>query len=94
MKFDKSFDLNKWAQNLDGYSCADITNLCRDAAQAVFERQLDSIDPDEWANMNADDAKVIITDDDFQKAVSLRKSSVDPDSLKKYEEWRATKGAE
>lgn len=91
---DKSFDLNKWAQNLDGYSCADITNLCRDAAQAVFERQLDSIDPDEWANMNADDAKVIITDDDFQKAVSLRKSSVDPDSLKKYEEWRATKGAE
>lgn len=91
---ENKFNLTKWANDLDGYSCADITNLCRDAAQAVFERQIESIDPDEWANMNAEDAKVIITDEDFQKAVSLRKSSVDPDSLKKYEEWRTTKGAE
>ncbi|OHT03268.1 ATPase, AAA family protein [Tritrichomonas foetus] len=88
------FDIQKWAEKLDGYSCADITNLCRDAAQAVFERQLEEIDPDEWANMNADDAKVEIKDADFEKAVSLRKSSVDAASLKKYDEWRLSKGAE
>ena len=88
------FDMQKWAEKLDGYSCADITNLCRDAAQAVFERNLEEIDPDEWANMNAEDAKVIIHDEDFEKAVSLRKSSVDAKSLKRYEEWRLSKGAE
>lgn len=91
---DDQFDLQKWAEQLEGYSCADITNLCRDAAQAVFEKQIEQIDPDDWANMNPEDAKVIIHDDDFAKAVSLRKSSVDASSLKKYEEWRLTKGAE
>lgn len=91
---EEDIDLVAWAQKLEGYSCADIANLCRDAAQAVFEKKMDSLDPDEWITMPREQARVIITDADFERAAALRKSSVDPATLKKYEEWKATKGAE
>jgi katanin p60 ATPase-containing subunit A1 len=87
-------DLVAWANRLEGYSCADIANLCRDAAQAVLDKKMADIDPDDWVNMPRDQARIIIRDEDFERAVSLRKSSVDPGTLKKYEEWKATKGAE
>jgi katanin p60 ATPase-containing subunit A1 len=91
---DEDFDLEMWAQKLEGYSCADITNLCKDAAQAVFDKQMSMIDAQAWMNMSADQARVIIRDEDFAKALLLRKSSVDPATLKRYAEWKATKGAE
>jgi katanin p60 ATPase-containing subunit A1 len=52
------------------------------------------LDTQAWVNMPLEQARVIITDDDFAKAVALRKSSVDQKTLKKYDEWRTTKGAE
>lgn len=91
---DDSFELELFAQKLEGYSCADIANLCRDAAQAVFDRQTSNLDTQEWLNMPVDQARVIISNRDFLTALSKRKSSVDPATLKKYEEWRLTKGAE
>ena len=91
---DERFDLDAWAERLEGYSCADITNLCRDAAQMVFERQMKLIDTQQWINMPVDEAQVIVKDDDFAWAVSKRKSSVDLSQIKRYEEWRDQKGAE
>ncbi|KAH0787368.1 ATPase, AAA family protein [Histomonas meleagridis] len=91
---DEEFDLKMWAQRLNGYSCADITNLCRDAAQAVFDRKTSLLNTNQWVNLSVEEAKVIITDEDFERAVALRKSSVDKNTLKKYEEWKQTKGAE
>lgn len=91
---DEDFDLDLWASKLEGYSCADITNLCRDAAQYVFDKQTSMLDTQAWVNMPAEEARVIIRDDDFARAISLRKPSVDPNTLAKYEEWRKTKGAE
>jgi katanin p60 ATPase-containing subunit A1 len=91
---DEEFDMEMWAQKLEGYSCADITNLCKDAAQAVFDKQMALIDTQAWMNMSAHEARIIIRDEDFAKALSLRKSSVDPATLKRYVEWKSTKGAE
>ena len=91
---DESFDFQKWAEKLDGYSCADITNLCRDAVQAVFDRQTELMDTQEWLNMPAEQAKVVISNEDFQSAANKRKSSVDLSTLNKYDEWRSSKGAE
>lgn len=91
---DEDFDLQMWAERLDGYSCADIANLCRDAAQAVFDRQMDDMDADDFLNMPIEQARVIIRDEDFERAMKLRKSSVDRNTLKRYDEWRVMKGAE
>lgn len=91
---DDSFAIREWAEKLEGYSCADIANLCRDAAQMVFNEKMDNMDPDDFVNMSAEDIRVIIRDCDFAKAVKNRKSSVDQNSLKRYDEWRLSKGAE
>lgn len=91
---DDEFDMDGWTEKLEGYSCADITNLCRDAAQRVFDRQMEQMDTEDWVNMSADQARVIITDYDFSQAVANRKSSVDQSTLKRYDEWRLSKGAE
>jgi katanin p60 ATPase-containing subunit A1 len=89
-----SFAIREWAERLDGYSCADIANLCRDAAQMVFEARVENLDPDEWMAMSAEAARVIIRDQDFAGAVAARKSSVDQNTINRYEDWRSSKGAE
>ena len=92
---DDDFNIQQWAKQLEGYSCADITNLCRDAVQRVFDRQMEKIeDTQAFLDMPAEEARVIITDADFLEAVKKRKSSVDAASLKHYDEWRKLKGAE
>ena len=91
---DESFDFDGFAKKLDGYSCADITNLCRDAVQAVFDKITSLMDTQQWLNMPAEDAKVIVKNQDFENAMKKRKSSVDAVSLKRYEDWRLSKGAE
>lgn len=91
---DDDFELDLFAEKLDGYSCADIANLCRDAAQAVFDKQTANLDTQAWLNMPIEQARVVISNQDFQRAMDLRKSSVDKATLKMYEEWRKSKGAE
>jgi len=90
----EAFNFQMWAEKLEGYSCADITNLCRDAVQAVFDKRTALLDTQEWLNMPAEEAKIVLSNEDFQAAASKRKSSVDQSSLSRYDEWRATKGAE
>jgi hypothetical protein len=52
------------------------------------------IDPDEWASMPLEHARAVIREADFARALALRKGSVDPATLKKYEEWMVTNDAE
>lgn len=91
---DDTFDFDGWANKLQGYSCADIANLCRDAAQMVFDRKTDMMDTQAFLDMQTIDAQVIVSNDDFKLAVAKRKSSVDPQTLANYEKWRDLKGAE
>ncbi|OHT10284.1 Katanin p60 ATPase-containing subunit A1 [Tritrichomonas foetus] len=91
---DVNFDIDGWAKKLNGYSCADIANLCRDAAQMVFTKQTSMYGTDQWLHMAPEDAKVIITNEDFAQAVAARKSSVDKEAIQRYEAWKRAKGAE
>lgn len=90
----KNFEMDKFVSLLDGYSCADISNLCRDVAQAVFGRRAEALNTIEWINMSTEDAKFIITNEDFENGLKKRKSSVDKATIEKYEQWRQQKGAE
>jgi hypothetical protein len=62
--------------------------------QAVLDRQRAEIDPDESASMPLEHARAVIRDADFARVLALRKGSVDPTTLKKYEDWKATNNAE
>lgn len=88
------FDFDEWANILNGYSGADIANLCKDAAQMVIDRQMELIGTDEWLKIPREKANIIISNDDFATCVRNRKSSVDLSSIRLYEEWRQAKGAE
>lgn len=88
------FDTAGFVKKLEGYSCADIANLCRDVAQAALDKQTDNLDTQQWLSMPAEDARVVVTNADFEAAMKRRKSSVDPATIKKYEQWRQLKGAE
>jgi katanin p60 ATPase-containing subunit A1 len=89
-----SFAFREWAERLEGYSCADVENLCKDAAQAVLDARMAKMDEESWVKMSAEEARFVIRDEDFAKAVKNRKSSVDPATLHRYDEWRSKKGAE
>jgi katanin p60 ATPase-containing subunit A1 len=91
---DERFDIEKWADHLDGYSCADIANLCRDAAQKVFQRQMELLNTEQWVNMPVQEAQVIVKDADFAWAMTKRKSSVNHANLRRYQEWKDARGAE
>ena len=90
----ETFDFEGWSKKLEGYSCADITNLCRDAAQRVFDKQTDMLNTQQWMEMTTSESPIIISNEDFGESVSKRKSSVDPKSLARYEEWAKARGAE
>jgi katanin p60 ATPase-containing subunit A1 len=90
----EDFAIRDWAEQLEGYSCADIANLCRDAAQIVFDERMEKMDPDEFMRMGVDEARIVIRDADFAKAVRQRKSSVDAGMIGRVQEWKRVKGAE
>jgi katanin p60 ATPase-containing subunit A1 len=91
---DDSFKYQYWAEQLEGYSCSDIDNICRDAAQAALTRMMMGVDTIQWTNMSPTQATVVISNVEFQVVRSKRQSSVDKESIAKYEEWKRQKGAD
>jgi katanin p60 ATPase-containing subunit A1 len=89
-----TFSYEKWSQMLNVYSCADVENLCRDAAHIVFERKMSSVTTNEWLKMPTEDTRVVITDQIFADVIKTRKTSVDPTTIEKYEIWKRQFGAE
>jgi katanin p60 ATPase-containing subunit A1 len=89
---DETFDFNAWAERLDGYSRSDLTNLCRDAVQMVWGRQLLLMGMHAFVNLSADEAKGIVSNHDFGWAMAKRKPSVTPKLLKKYNDWKEQRG--
>jgi katanin p60 ATPase-containing subunit A1 len=91
---DSSVDIDEWADRLTGYSGADVVALCRDAAQMVIDDQAKLMKTDEWMRLSLSDAQLTITARDFEKAFAAKKTSLDPPTIRRYEEWRKARGAE
>jgi SpoVK/Ycf46/Vps4 family AAA+-type ATPase len=67
-------------QQTDGYSCADITSLCKDAAMVPI-RSLSLSGSSERPVVRPIDF------DDFEKALKAVRPSVSPDSIRQYLDW-------
>jgi katanin p60 ATPase-containing subunit A1 len=91
---DDSLNIDDLADRMEGYSGADITGVCRDAAMMGMRKRLremqgkdlESIDPSEFATP--------ITQADFAEAIAKVRPSVGKADIEKYEKWRAEFGAE
>nr|CAB3257934.1 katanin p60 ATPase-containing subunit A1-like [Phallusia mammillata] len=81
------------AEKLDGYSGADITNVCRDASLMAMRRRIAGLKPDEIRNLSKEELHLPTTGEDFLQALFKVSKSVSSTDLEKYEKWMKEFGA-
>jgi len=87
LKFEEDLDLGSIACKLDGYSGADITNVCRDASMMSMRRKIAGKKPSEIRSLCKEELDMPITRQDFVEAVHKCNKSVSKEDLEKYEKW-------
>ncbi|GAB6033118.1 Katanin p60 ATPase-containing subunit A-like 1 [Chamberlinius hualienensis] len=80
-------DLRVIAEYLEGYSGADITNVCRDASMMVMRRKIAGLRPEEIRNLPKEELDLPVTLVDFEAAIKKCNKSVSKEDLDKYEKW-------
>ncbi|XP_070567556.1 katanin p60 ATPase-containing subunit A1-like isoform X1 [Ptychodera flava] len=79
--------MNAIAESLEGYSGADITNVCRDASMMAMRRRIMGLRPDEIRNIPKDELDLPTNMADFQEAMKKVSKSVGKEDLEKYQKW-------
>ena len=80
-------DLDSVALKLEGYSGADITNVCRDAAMMSMRRRIQGLTPDQIRAIPKGELILPTTSEDFAEAIKKVNKSVSKEDLEKYEKW-------
>ncbi|NXK77128.1 KTNA1 protein, partial [Amazona guildingii] len=80
-------DLANIAEKMEGYSGADITNVCRDASLMAMRRRIEGLTPEEIRNLSRDDMHMPTTMEDFEIALKKVSKSVSAADIEKYEKW-------
>eukprot|EP00741_Cyanophora_paradoxa_P008121 tig00001229_g7858.t1 len=86
-------DIDKLGELTDGYSGADITNVCRDASMMAMRRRIDGLSREEIKNLKKEEMEAPITMNDFMEARKKVCSSVNAELIAKYEKWMAEFGS-
>jgi katanin p60 ATPase-containing subunit A1 len=89
IEVDEGIDLKQVATRMEGYSGADITNVCRDASMMSMRRKIRGLTPEEIKNLKkgayraamrsdwaADEVAIPITQGDLDDALSKISKSV------------------
>ena len=61
VKVEDGLDLRSIGRKLDGYSGADITNVCRDASMMSMRRKIAGLKPSEIKNLAKDELDMPVT---------------------------------
>lgn len=87
LKVEDNIDVDKLAKRLEGYSGADITNVCRNAAMMCVRRKIAGRSAQEIRNIKKEDIDLPVTAKDFEDAIARCKASVSKKDVHKYEQW-------
>ncbi|XP_060537173.1 katanin p60 ATPase-containing subunit A-like 1 isoform X2 [Cylas formicarius] len=87
VKLDPNVDLKSIARKLDGYSGADITNVCRDASMMSMRRKILGLKPDQIRQLPKEELDLPVTTQDFEEAILKNNKSVSKEDLDKFEKW-------
>jgi len=87
LKVEEDLDLGSIACQLEGYSGADITNVCRDASMMSMRRKIAGKKPSEIRSLCKEELDMPVTKQDFIEAVHKCNKSVSREDLEKYEKW-------
>lgn len=80
-------------RKMEGYSGADITNVCRDAALMALRRRIVGLTPTEIKNIPKEELELPTTMQDLEEAISKVSKSVSHEDLEKFEKWMKEFGA-
>ncbi|XP_022648027.1 katanin p60 ATPase-containing subunit A1-like isoform X2 [Varroa destructor] len=80
-------DLSWVASRLNGYSGADITNVCRDASMMSMRRRISGLTPDQIRALSKEELEMPVSLNDFEEAIRKVNKSVSKEDLEKYERW-------
>jgi katanin p60 ATPase-containing subunit A1 len=96
----ENIDFASLAQKLQGYSGADITSVCRDAAMMPMRRRIHGLTTEEikalprgnfgtieFMPAKSEDLAMPVVMQDFLDALSRIQSSVSMSDLKRYDDW-------
>lgn len=89
----KDVDLKAVAEKLEGYSGADITNVCRDAAMMSFRRRISGLSPEQIRAIPKEELELPPTNEDFEETLKKVNKTVSQADLEKYEKWMAEFGS-
>lgn len=78
---------------MDGYSGADITNVCRDASMMAMRRRIQGLTPEEIRNLPKEELNTPISMADFSLSLSKVSKSVSIADIEKHEKWMAEFGS-
>ena len=87
LKLADDVDTTALAQLCEGYSGADVTNVCRDASMMSMRRLIAGKSADEIKRMRREEMEQPITHADFMEALQRVQSSVGKNDLDRYDKW-------
>ncbi|XP_041983159.1 katanin p60 ATPase-containing subunit A-like 1 isoform X2 [Aricia agestis] len=87
VKVDPEVDLTLIAKKLDGYSGADITNVCRDASMMSMRRKIAGLKPEQIKQLAKEELDLPVTRQDFLEALAKCNKSVSKGDIQKYLSW-------
>ncbi|XP_039759885.1 katanin p60 ATPase-containing subunit A-like 1 isoform X2 [Pararge aegeria] len=93
VKVDPEVDLHAIAKKLDGYSGADITNVCRDASMMSMRRKIAGLKPEQIKQLAKEELDLPVTKQDFLQALEKCNKSVSKGDIQKYLSWMTEFGS-
>lgn len=87
-------DVDDLARKCDGYSGADITNVCRDASMMWVRRRIGGLSKEEMSRLDMSEIqKSPVSNADFAEALRKVCPSVNTADLEKHQKWMAEYGS-
>ncbi|MXQ84796.1 hypothetical protein E5288_WYG016814 [Bos mutus] len=93
VELDPDIQLEDIAEKIEGYSGADITNVCRDASLMAMRRRINGLSPEEIRALSKEELQMPVTREDFELALKKIAKSVSAADLEKYEKWMVEFGS-
>ena len=84
---EEGVSLDALAARMDGYSGADVTSLCRDAAMMPMRRAIKGLNRDEIKNLKKEDTDLPVSQADLEQVLARVNSSVAATDLVRHTEW-------
>ncbi|XP_075055049.1 katanin p60 ATPase-containing subunit A-like 1 isoform X2 [Mixophyes fleayi] len=93
VELEPEVNLDVIAEKIEGYSGADITNVCRDASMMAMRRRIQGLTPEQIRALSKDELQMPVTMMDFELALKKISKSVSASDLEKYEKWMGEFGS-